>query len=151
MHKHLVLAVLDVYWVAVLAAGWFIPWTDLLRMGKRGDDSPELGFVAKVWGGTAAIGLAGLAAVLAGLEAFMLFFGLAIAVFYIGGIALIIFGFTRIRKSSSALSIILCGLLILSAVVAYAYTSAERFSRPKTPMMTTYPSKQPAATSPIPR
>ena len=109
--------------MAVFAAGWIIPWATLLRLRKRGEDSSELSFVAKAWGGTAAVGLGGYALAIAGLEMFILLFSMAILVYYAGGFALIVVGFMRIRRPSVGLPLILCGLLVLSAIAAHAYTS----------------------------
>ena len=131
MHEPFTLTLLNAYSMAVFAAGWIIPWATLLRLRKRGKDSSELSFVAKAWGGTAAVGLGGYALAYAGLETFILLFSLAIFVYYAGGFALIVVGFMRIRRPSVGLPLILCGLLVLSAVAAHAYTSAERSWRPK--------------------
>ncbi len=141
---------LTAYYTGVAALGWIIPLAALLRLRKHEEDSKELGFVAKAWGGAAAIGLGSAALAYAGLDVFGLFVALVGGVFYWGWLALLIVGFMRIRKPSVGLPLILCGLLVASAVAVWAYSysnsyelsnafNARKFQGPKGTIRTNAP------------
>jgi hypothetical protein len=112
---------LSIYIIAAITSGWIIPLVTHLVLRKRGENSRELFVVAEVWGGAIALGLLCAALAFAGLGVSMLFSALLLPLFSCGWIALIVVGFMRIREPAVGLPLILCGLLLLSAVAAWAY------------------------------
>ncbi len=116
---------LGMYINAVISSGWIFPLVTHLVLKRQGEDSRELFVVAEVWGGAIALGLLSMALLQVVPAVFGFIGGMLGPLFVVGCLALLMEGFMRIRKPTVGLPLIICGLLLLSAMITMAYLSSH--------------------------